>query len=84
MDMNALSKMLRVDPQALERLSQSADGQKLMAMLQQSNNNALEHATEAGKNGNYAEMTNLIKGVMGSAEGRALLQRLANQLQRPQ
>lgn len=84
MDMNALSKMLQVNPQALERLSQSADGQKLMAILQQGNSSALDHATEAGKNGNYAEMANLIKGIMGSAEGRALLQRLANQLQRPQ
>lgn len=84
MDMNALSKMLQVNPQALERLSQSADGQKLMSILQQNNSCALDHATEAGKNGNYAEMANLIKGVMGSAEGRALLQRLANQLQRPQ
>lgn len=84
MDMNALSKMLRVDPQALERISQSSDGQMLMALLQQNNSTALDHATEAGKNGNYAEMTNLIKSVMGSAEGRALLQRLANQLQKPQ
>lgn len=84
MDMNALSKMLHVDPRALERLSQSADGQKLMALLQQNSNNALDHATEAGKNGNYAEMAALIKGVMGSPEGRALLQRLANQLQKPQ
>lgn len=84
MDMNALSKMLRVDPQALERISQSSDGQMLMALLQQNSSTALDHATEAGKNGNYAEMTNLIKSVMGSAEGRALLQRLANQLQKPQ
>ena len=56
----------------------------LMALLQKSSGNALDHATEAGKNGNFAEMTNLIKGVMGSAEGRALLQRLAKQLQNPQ
>ena len=84
MDMNMLSKMLPVDPQSLERLSKSPDGKMLMALLQQSSGNALAHATEAGKNGNNAEMTNLIKGVMGSAEGRALLQRLAKQLQNPQ
>ena len=84
MDMNALSKMLPIDPQSLERLSKSPDGQMLMALLQQNSGNALDHATEAGKNGNYAEMTNLIKGVMGSTEGRALLQRLAKQLQNPQ
>ena len=84
MDVNALSKMLPIDPQSLERLSKSQDGQMLMALLQQNSSNALDRATEAGKNGNYAEMTNLIKSVMGSAEGRALLQRLANQLKKPQ
>lgn len=83
MDMNTLSKMLPIDPQSLERLSKSQDGQMLMALLQQNSSNALDHATEAGKNGSYAEMTTLIKGIMGSAEGRALLQRLANQLQNP-
>ena len=34
MDMNMLSKMLPVDPQSLERLSKSPDGQMLMALLQ--------------------------------------------------
>lgn len=83
MDMNALSKMLPIDPQSLERLSNSQDGQMLMALLQQNSGNALDKATEAGKNGNYAEMTNLIRSIMGSTEGRALLQRLAKQLQNP-
>ncbi len=83
MDLQALSKSMHLDPQALEKLSQSPDGQALMAMLQKQNANALNHATEAGKNGSYAEMTALIKNVMGTAEGRALLQRLARQLKNP-
>ncbi|MBR5572485.1 MAG: hypothetical protein IKV99_07590 [Oscillospiraceae bacterium] len=80
MDLQALSKSMNLTPQALEKLSQSPDGQALMAILQKNNANAFHHATEAGKNGNYAEMTALIKNVMGTAEGRALLQRLARQL----
>lgn len=83
MDLNTLSKSMNLNPQALEKLSQSQDGQALMAMLQNNNANALNHATEAGKNGSYAEMTALIKNVMGTAEGRALLQRLAQQLKSP-
>ena len=83
MDLQALSKSMHLDLQALEKLSQSPDGQALMAMLQKSNANALNRATEAGKNGSYAEMTALIKGVMGTGEGRALLQRLAKQLKNP-
>ena len=80
MDLQALSKSMHLDPSTLEKLSQSHDGQALMAMLQKHNANAFHHATEAGKNGSYAEMTALIKNVMGTAEGRALLQRLAQQL----
>lgn len=83
MDLQALSKSMNLSPQALEKLSQSSDGQALMSMLQKNNANALNHATESGKNGNYAEMTALIKNVMGTAEGRALLQRLAQQLKNP-
>ncbi len=83
MDLQAFSKSMHLDPQALEKLSQSPEGQALMAMLQKNNGNALNHATEAGKNGSYAEMTALIKNVMGTAEGRALLQRLAGQLKNP-
>lgn len=83
MDLNALSKAFHIDPQAIENLSQSADGQALMAKLQQDGGNTLNSAMQAGQNGSYAEMTALIKNVMGTAEGRALLQRLANQLQKP-
>lgn len=83
MDLQSLSKSMHLDPQALEKLSQSPDGQALMALLQKENTNALHHATEAGRSGNYSEMAHLIKGVMASTEGRALLQRLASQLQKP-
>ena len=83
MDLQALSKSMNLDPKALEKLSQLPDGQALMALLQKNNANALSHATEAGKNGSYAEMTALIKNVMTTAEGRALLQRLARQLKNP-
>ena len=82
MDLQALSKSMHLYSAALEKLSKSPDGQALMAMLQKHNANALQHATEAGKNGNYTEMTALIKTVMATSEGRALLQRLSQQLKK--
>lgn len=82
MDLNALSKALHIAPQTLEQLSQSNDGQALMALLQRENGNMLNSAIQAGQNGSYAEMAALMKTVMSSAEGRALLQRLANQVQK--
>lgn len=82
MDLNAFSRSLHLDPKAVERLSRSADGQRLMSMLQQ-NNGALEQAARAGENGSYKEMAALMKQIMATAEGRTLLQRLAKQLKQP-
>ena len=77
MDMNTLSKMLPIDPQSLERLSKSPDGQMLMALLQQKGGSSLDHATEAGKNGNYAEMTNLISDWQISCKTRSNIKKEA-------
>ena len=82
MDLNEFSRSLHLDPKTVERLSQSADGQRLMALLQQKGAE-LDHAAKAGENGSYGEMAALMKQVMGSAEGRMLLQRLAKQLKHP-
>ena len=80
MDLTTFANTMHLDPKAVERLSQSSDGQTLMALLEKQNANALQQATKAGESGSYAEMTALIKNVMTTQEGRALLQRLAKQL----
>lgn len=80
MDMKQLARQLRENPQALERLAQSQDGQALMAMLQKDGGAALQQATEAGNQGDYRQMTALLQHIMAGKEGRALLQRMAQQL----
>ena len=54
-----------------------------MAMLQKKDPGALERASKAGEKGDYTEMTTMLKSIMNSSEGRALLQRLAQQLKQP-
>ena len=81
MDQKQLMEQLRNNPQFLENLAQSQDGQALMARLQQ-NGQALEQATQKGQQGDLIAMTKLLRGVMADREGRELLERLAKQMQK--
>lgn len=77
MDFMQLMEQLKRNPAVVEQLANSPDGQALMARLDA---DKLQQATRQGENGNYMEMAALLKGVMSSPDGRALLQRMAKQL----
>ena len=81
MDQRQFIEYLRSNPQFLENLAQSQDGQALMARLQ-NNGQALEQATQKGQQGDLLAMTQLLRGVMTDREGRELLERLAKQMQK--
>lgn len=81
MDQKQLAEYLKRNPQMIETLAGSPDGQLLMARLQQ-NGQALDQAKEKGQQGDLAAMANLIRGVMADREGRELLERLAKQIQK--
>ena len=81
MDPNQFMEQLRRNPQILENLAQSQDGQTLMARLQ-NNGQALEQAAQKGQQGDLVAMTKLLRGVMADREGRELLERLAKQMQK--
>lgn len=83
MDLKQAAQQLHTDPETMQRMAQSPDGQALMALLQQQNGTTLEKALSQGEGGSAAEMAGLLKTVLGSGEGRALLQRLSQQLQQP-
>ena len=51
-----------------------------MALMQQQNGSQLQKAMEQGEGAGAAEMAALLKTVLSSGEGRALLQRLSQQL----
>lgn len=81
MDQKQMAEYLKRNPQMIEALAGSHDGQLLMARLQQ-NGQALDQAKEKGQQGDFAAMANLIRGVMADREGRELLERLAKQIQK--
>ena len=81
MDLKQAAAQLHTDPDTVQRLAQSPDGQALMALMQQQNGAQLEKAMAQGEGSNAAEMAALLKTVLSSGEGRALLQRLSQQFQ---
>mgnify|MGYP004513664305 FL=1 len=81
MDFKQMAAQLHSDPDTMARLAQSPDGQALMTLLQQENGTQLQRAVEKGEGGSAAEMAGLLKTVLASSEGRALLQRLSQQFQ---
>lgn len=81
MDLKQAAAQLHTDPDTVQRLAQSPDGQALMALMQQQNGAQLEKAMAQGEGSSAAEMAALLKTVLSSGEGRALLQRLSQQFQ---
>ena len=79
MDWKQAAAQLRTDPDTMQRMAESPDGQALMALMQQ-NGSQLQKAMEQGEGASAAEMAALLKTVLSSGEGRALLQRLSQQL----
>ena len=95
--MQQLMQQVKNDPQMVQRVMQSPDGQKLMQLLTSSDNgaglghagsgggargSALGHAAASAGSGNTAQMVSMLKKVMQTPEGAALLDRLSSQLQR--
>ena len=81
MDFKQMATQLHTDPDTVQRMAQSPDGQALMALMQQQNSSQLQRAMEQGESASTAEMASLLKTVLSSGEGRSLLQRLSQQLQ---
>ena len=76
-----VAAQLHSDPDAVQRMAQSPDGQALLTLIQQQNGAQLQKVMAQGESGSAAEMAGLLKTVLSSSEGRELLQRLSQQLQ---
>lgn len=83
MDQVELVQKLKKNPAALQSIMQSQDGQKLMQMLSGSDHGvSLNRATAQAIGGNTADMVQMLKNVMSSPEGAALIQRIGENLQK--
>lgn len=82
MDIQQLLKQVKNDPQMVQRIMQSPDGQKLMQMLTQSDGrSSLDQAASSANSDSTAQMVAMLKKVMQSPEGSALINRLGSQMQ---
>lgn len=81
MDQRQIMEQLKHNPQILENLAHSKDGQMLLSRLQQ-NDTAWNQAAQKGQQGDLLAMTKLLRDVMADRDGRELLERLAKQMQR--
>ena len=80
--MQQVLQQVKNDPQMVQRVMQSPDGQKLMQLLTSSDNGAgLGHAAASAGSGNTAQMVAMLKKIIQSPEGAALMGRLGSQIQ---
>lgn len=82
MNQKDFARRLQENPQLLQGIMQSRDGQVLMQLLQMDGGSALKHATQQAQNGSMAEMAQMLKGIMASPDGKALLERLSREFQK--
>ena len=83
-DMTArLAKQLKDDPEALRKLMYSQDGQALMQMLTRGDRGAgLQQAVQAAARGNTGQMADMVRRIMDSPEGAALVERIHRAVQK--
>lgn len=74
MNQNDMMSRMKHDPGAAQRVMESADGQALMQMLSGSDGGAgLQQAMAQASNGNTAQLAEMIRQVMQSPQGAALV-----------
>ena len=59
-----------------QRLADSAEGQKLMQLLQQQDSAQLQKAMDAAGTGNYQEAGKILSSLLSSPEARQLIRQL--------
>ena len=83
MDQADMIRRLKQNPAALQSVMQSQDGQRLMQMLNGADGGAsLNRAATQATSGNTGDMVQMLKKVMSSPEGAALVQRIGQNLQK--
>ena len=72
-----LANELRQNPAMLQSLMRSPDGQALLRMLTQQDQGAsLKQAVQSAVQGDTAKMVEMVRGIMNSPYGAALVERI--------
>ena len=62
--------------QEAKRLAKTPEGQKLMTMLQQNDNEKLQKAMAEASAGNYKEAGSILQSLLSSPEAQQLIQKM--------
>lgn len=82
MNQKELANRLRQNPDALQSVLQSPDGQRLLQLLSgDDGGQALRQAAQQAEAGSTAQMMQLLRRIMSTPDGAALAGRIAQQLQ---
>lgn len=83
MDQKEMIERLKKNPQAIQALINSPDGQALMRMLQgKDGGQTLNRASSKAAAGDTAQMLQMIKGIMSTPDGAELIRRIGQNLQK--
>ena len=77
MDHKDAMRHLQQNPQMIESIMRSRDGQALMQLLQSDGGGAMQQA----QNGDVSQVAQMLRSVMSDPNGKALLERLSRELQ---
>ena len=78
MDQKDAMRHLQQNPQLVESIMRSRDGQALMQMLQSDGGGAMQQA----QGGDITQVAQMLRSVMSDPNGKALLERLSRELQK--
>ena len=79
MNQKELANRLRQNPDALQSVLRSPDGQRLLQLL--SGSQTLQQAAQQAESGSTAQLVQLLRRVMSTPDGAALAGRIMQQLQ---
>lgn len=77
-----MMQKLKSDPRAFKSVMQSADGRALLWMLSGGDTAALGRAAQQAASGDTAALSGMLRQVLSTPEGAALVQRLEDSLRR--
>ena len=81
MDMKQVSEQLRKNPKLMRQISQSADGKKLLNLLNGQGQD-LQETVKKAQQGDVQAVTKLLKQVVADPDSRVLLERLSREIRK--
>ena len=81
-NLKELTQLLQANKAAITQLMRSPDGQRLMELMQsRGGSQQLNKAAGAAAQGNTADLSKMIQGMMQTKEGAQLVQRITSKVQ---